>query len=139
MPKMMAMMTFGCIRSASYHMHSRCHERWTFMVNHCESHMPYRTFAIAGGGGGGAQAPACAGEGHACAAPVVLGPRAAEEAAASGGGHVFSSSFDLYACTIFISFTFLISLASFCVQIYGVRTCCWRDRQSRRCRRSGIR
>ena len=88
-------------------MHSRCHERWTFMVNHCESHMPYRTFAIAGGGGGGAQAPACAGEGHACAAPVVLGPRAAEEAAASGGGHVFSSSFDLYACTIFISFTFL--------------------------------
>ena len=30
------------------------------MVNHCESHMPYRTFAIAGGGGGGAQAAAAA-------------------------------------------------------------------------------
>ena len=102
------------------------------------NHTCPRTFAIAGGAGGGAQAPAaaCAGEGNACAAtPMVRGPGAAggEEAAASGGGHVFPSSFDLYACTIFISFTFLWH--PFACHIYGVRSCCGRDRQSRRCRR----
>ena len=103
---MTEMMTSGCIRSASYHIHSCCHERWNVMVNHCESYMPHNLCNCRR-----SQWRWCSRSPSACPCQwrPCLCSRRGMRPKSSGCWRisVFFFVWLVYACTIFISLTFL--------------------------------